>query len=199
MDILGWIVAGGAVLWAFMRGARGGFRDASSGEDAEMLLASSASETSSPLVRDRSGKNITRRFADGTLRWVGDVRETARARGTDPLVLLSLVDQESAGDPDAEGALDEFGLTQMRPIAVEDVAQNTPLPFIEPASMSPRESLTYGAEFLELQKSRMPSGTYYDALRAYNCGAGGAKRSPGCGGSYANDVLGRINYSRGRK
>jgi soluble lytic murein transglycosylase-like protein len=126
-------------------------------------------------------------------RWRSDVREAAGAAGVPESLLLSMVLNESYGDPQAVGDGGEsHGLMQLRinpdsgrSLSVEDVANNTRLSPKDPRDMTPQENLRYGAEYLALQKQRM--GSWYDAIRAYLCGAQTAKESPSCGAQEASE------------
>jgi soluble lytic murein transglycosylase-like protein len=178
------VAAGAALLYVITRSAGGNGGDA----------VEPATPVSGGKVIGLDGSDVTRNFSAQVLRWAADVRPVADGTGLDARVLLSVMQQESGGVPQP-GALDEYGLMQLRPIAVRDVAQNTAFPFVEPEDMTNRENIRYGAEFLRLQKRRT-DGTYYEALRAYNAGFSGARSSPSAGAQYASDVLGRINMSR---
>jgi soluble lytic murein transglycosylase-like protein len=134
--------------------------------------------------------------------WSDEINAVATQQAVPADILLSLVQQESAGDPNVIGSDGEHGLTQLKPIAVRDVAQNTQLDFIDPAEMTPRQQLRYGAAFLRLQRRRVDSDPdlagWADALRAYNAGFQGAKTNAGRAQQYAQSVLrrtGRISYA----
>ena len=130
--------------------------------------------------------------------FASEVQMAASSAGVPADILLSVVQQESSGDPDARGPGGEVGLMQLKQIAVDDVAENTPLPRVDVSTLdarAPQENLKYGAEFLKLQRQRVASADgmdgWFDALRSYNCGFGGARQSPSCGSRYASEVLGR--------
>jgi len=127
-----------------------------------------------------------------------EARSAAAAAGVPPDIVLSVVDQESDGNPDAVGPGGEVGLMQLKQIAVDDVAQNTSLPRVDVQTLdgrAPQKNLTYGAHFLALQRERVRQAGdmdgWFDALRSYNCGFSRAREAPSCGASYASDVLGR--------
>lgn len=176
-----WIVGAAAAAGLFWLLGSGGAPTTGTGESGGLLQQ---------VNRDR--------ISAETETWVGEVQSAAQAAGVPADILLALVQQESSGDPDATGPGGETGLTQLKQIAVDDVAQNTPLPPVDVQTLdarNPQKNLQYGAEFLALQRSRVANASdmdgWFDALRSYNCGFGGARQSAGCGSNYAHEVLDR--------
>jgi hypothetical protein len=84
---------------------------------------------------------------------------------------------------------------QITEVALQDVNENfTQFPYQNDIKFSDlvrgNANIKAGTAFYRLQLDRM-NGNRYDALRAYNCGAQGAKENPGCGSDYADEVLNR--------
>jgi hypothetical protein len=184
-------------LFVFARSRAGsGGSGGSGGGDPGSPGGSSRTVTPNRIVT-RNGVDVTGRFSKDARAWAADVRQAAEQFFLNPIVLLSVLDQESGGDPGARGGIDELGLMQLRPIAVQDVNENASRLttgagfFADHSGMSdPQAAIRYGAAFLAMQKERMGQDLY-DALRAYNCGAQGARENPGCGSTYADEVLQR--------
>lgn len=133
-------------------------------------------------------------FSSSVARWQGAAVGAATLypipgldRERQTALLLSVIAQESSGNPDALGAAGEQGLMQLTPGAVQDVGGVWPPP-------TAADNLLYGAKYLQLQISRM-GGSVYDGLRAYNAGAGNAKSSRTISDAYARSVLNRANLS----
>lgn len=104
-------------------------------------------------------------------------------------IFLALVEQESGFNVDAEGSAGEIGLCQLKPIAVRHVNQYWRRFFtIKQITATPYLNLVCGALFLKLQLDEF-NGDYFDALRAYNQGASGARS--GKGHDYALSVMAR--------
>lgn len=104
-------------------------------------------------------------------------------------ISMSVLWVESAGDPYAVGSAGESGLFQLKPIAVRDVRENTGVDYSS-YSIDPDENIQAGIRFLSLQKKR--SGSWPEAIKAYNQGFLGAKKNPGL----ANDYLQKVNAKR---
>jgi len=134
-------------------------------------------------------------FPPNVERWRGDVRDAVASLTGWRLipdrvmedVILSMIQQESSGRPDAVGSVGEVGLMQLRDMAAQDVG-------LSKAPTDPVENIRAGTRFLDLQHERMGGGVqkFFDGIRAYNAGAAGARRSPNLGRSYALDVIGRV-------
>ena len=149
-------------------------------------------------IENRNGVNITNRFLADERAWAPDVRAVAERAGLPPEIVLSVVAQESDGNPQADGALGEVGLMQLTELAVDDVNNNAarmniglgPYTSSFEDMTDPQANLQYGTTFLAMQLRRMDL-SMTDALRAYNCGETRARQNPGCGSTYADDVLTR--------
>jgi soluble lytic murein transglycosylase len=101
------------------------------------------------------------------------VRETADARGVDPLLVVSLIRQESLFDAAATSPADAYGLMQLLPSTARRTAHAsaTPLPPgpIAPALRRPKLNLTLGTAHLAELLARY-EGSRPKALAAYNAG-----------------------------
>ena len=121
----------------------------------------------------------------------------ARRQGIPSEIAVSVLWNESAGDGNAVGASGEKGFFQLTEAAVQDVATKTgvepltgpttPVPFGPINSAQGRSNIETGVAFLALQRDRMDS--WFDALRAYQCGVQGARSNPNCAASEARERL----------
>jgi len=102
-------------------------------------------------------------------------------------LILAVIRQESAGDPNAVGSIGEVGLMQMTPAAWEDATGQ-----LEP-SADPLSNMMAGATYLMLCNVRMgytrENPYWLQALRAYNAGASAANRDNFIGRAYAESVM----------
>jgi soluble lytic murein transglycosylase len=100
--------------------------------------------------------------------------DAAKKEGVSPLLLLSLVRQESFYDADAGSVAGALGLTQVVPATGESIAERLGVEGFEPEQLfGAKVSLEFGASYLasQLQSS---DGNAYRALAAYNGGPGAA-------------------------
>ena len=146
-------------------------------------------------ITNQNGRDITENFSNAVRQWADEAKQWAQIHSVRPEVILSIIQQESDGNPDAVGSIGEQGLMQVTEIALQDVNDNfNDFPYqsdIDFADLTrPAANIKAGTAFYRLQLDRM-NGSDYDALRAYNCGAQGAKENPGCGSQYADEVLNR--------
>jgi len=102
-------------------------------------------------------------------------------------LILAVIRQESAGDPNAVGSIGEVGLMQMTPAAWEDATGQ-----LEP-SADPLSNMMAGATYLMLCNVWMGCTRDYpnwlQALRAYNAGATRAEADSSAGRAYAESVM----------
>lgn len=111
-----------------------------------------------------------------TLQWFAPAKKFAEIYGVPVQTVLAVIDQESAGRPDATGSSGEAGLMQLKLIAVEDVNLFRDLPLIDKTELfDPITNIEYGTAFLSLQIQR--AGNEFDGLRAYNQGFAGMDRT----------------------
>jgi soluble lytic murein transglycosylase len=92
-----------------------------------------------------------------------------------PLLLLALVRQESAFNPEAVSSAGATGLAQVMPATGEWIAQSLGEPWSLQALRDPATSLRYGAYYIALQLDTF-DGQLLAALAAYNGGGGNAAR-----------------------
>jgi soluble lytic murein transglycosylase len=120
----------------------------------------------------------------------GDLAQEASAdEDISPLLLLSLVRQESFYDPDAGSGAGALGLTQVVPTPGESIADSLGvIGFIGDDLFRPSVSLRFGAHYLASQL-RGFDGDAYHALAAYNGGPGAASDAIDAGGGSDPDVF----------
>jgi len=119
--------------------------------------------------------------------WAPIAKKYGRKYGVPADIILSVINVESAGNPSARGRNGEFGLMQLKPIAVKDVRQNMdPETSISLYETDPEENIRVGTLFLKLQHKRAKN--WPDAIRAYNQGFEGMDLYPGRGNNYLNKV-----------
>ena len=94
-----------------------------------------------------------------------------------PLLLLSLMRQESYYDPDAGSSAGALGLTQVVPTTGKSIAKNLSLEnFSADDLFRPNVSIQFGANYLGEQLTDF-DGDPYRALAAYNGGPGVVSRA----------------------
>jgi soluble lytic murein transglycosylase-like protein len=103
-------------------------------------------------------------------------------------IILAVITIESSGNPEAVGRDNEFGLMQVRQIAIDDLVMNG-FNVHDEKTFDTWKNIHQGTAFLKLQINRM-RGNVFDGLRAYNAGQTGANRNPANGLYYANKVKG---------
>ncbi len=93
-----------------------------------------------------------------------------------PLLLLSLMRQESLFDRYALSMSDARGLTQVIPTTGAEIARGSGITdFRADDLFDPNLSITFGARYLATQLKNF-NGDVFRAIAAYNAGAGGARR-----------------------
>ncbi len=107
-------------------------------------------------------------------------KSAAASFGIPEQIFLSLVQQESGWNPNALGTAGEWGFTQLKQGAADEVNANR---------YDPISNLKGGAAYLA--KQFKATGSWSEALRAYNQGYTGAQRDPNAGKQYASEVLTR--------
>lgn len=106
-----------------------------------------------------------------------------------PLLLLSLVRQESFYDPDAGSGAGALGLTQVVPTTGELIAAALgETDFVADDLFRPNVSLRFGAHYLADQLDAF-DGDAYHALAAYNGGPGAATDAINAGGGSDPDLF----------
>ena len=99
-----------------------------------------------------------------------------------PLLLLSLMRQESLFDRYAVSTSNARGLTQVIPTTGAEIAKGSGITDFRADNLfEPNLSIAFGARYLAAQLKNF-DGDVFRAIAAYNAGAGGARRwSPGVG------------------
>lgn len=104
------------------------------------------------------------------------ILEQAKRQGFDPLLMVALVKQESAFDPDATSGVGAIGLTQVMPDTGKGIATNLDKPNFQTSDLyHPYTALEFGAYYLAARLKDF-DGNAYQALAAYNGGAGNVYR-----------------------
>ena len=103
------------------------------------------------------------------------LRRIALDAGLPPLLLLALVRQESAYNPDAVSFANAIGLTQVIPPTGQQIANSLGVPWRLSDLLIPERSLRFGASYLAEQIERF-DGNILAALAAYNGGPRNADR-----------------------
>ena len=105
------------------------------------------------------------------------VAKSAKDETISPLLLLSLVRQESFYDADAGSGAGALGLTQVVPGTGESIADRLGVTgFVAKDLFRPKLSLQFGASYLATQLKSF-DGNAYHALAAYNGGPGTASNA----------------------
>jgi len=105
------------------------------------------------------------------------VKDSAKQESLSPLLLLSLMRQESYYDPDAGSSAGALGLTQVVPTTGKSIAKNLSVEnFSADDLYRPNVSIQFGANYLGEQLSEF-DGDPYRALAAYNGGPGVVTRA----------------------
>lgn len=105
----------------------------------------------------------------------GETTSAAGAEHVPPLLLLALVRQESAFDPEAGSIAGALGLTQVVPATGEEIAEALGVPWSPQLMFEPKYSLRFGAHYLS-QQLDLFEGEIASALAAYKGGPGNALR-----------------------
>ena len=120
----------------------------------------------------------------------GDLaQDAAKDEDISPLLLLSLVRQESFYDPDAGSGAGALGLTQVVPTTGESIATALGVSnFTADDLFRPNVSLRFGAHYLGAQLSEF-DGDVYHAVAAYNGGPGATSDAIAAGGGSDEDLF----------
>lgn len=104
------------------------------------------------------------------------VRAQSARRELGPVLMLSLIRQESLFDPQARSTADARGLTQVMPATGAEIARTIGFgPFTADSLHDPTVSIDFGARFLAGQIIGF-RGDVFRAVAAYNAGGGAARR-----------------------
>jgi soluble lytic murein transglycosylase-like protein len=119
--------------------------------------------------------------------YASEIDSAGTENGVDPLLLQSLIQQESGFDPNATSAAGAEGLTQLMPQTAASLGVTNPY--------DPTQSIEAGAKYLRGDLDRFGGNTSL-ALAAYNAGAGAVEQYGGVPPyaetqNYVQQVLGR--------
>jgi len=119
------------------------------------------------------------------------VASASDAHGLDPLVVLSVIAQESRFDPRARGVRASLGLMQLQPFVARAVARRHGIPWEgESTLLDPATNVAIGTAYLgEILRK---FGDLELALAAYNMGPTRLRRMLARGGAPKGEYLGRI-------
>lgn len=102
--------------------------------------------------------------------YLADIDTSSQKYGVDPLLLQSLIQQESGFDPNATSAAGAQGLTQLMPSTAAGLGVTNPY--------DPAQAIDGGAHYLADQLAQF-GGNTSSALAAYNAGPGAVKQYGG--------------------
>ena len=131
-------------------------------------------------------------------KWDKLISEYAAKYNISPLLLKSVMMQESKGDPSVVSAAGAMGLMQLMPETAKGLGVNDPF--------DPRQNIEGGAKYLG-QLSKKYNGNTLDILRAYNWGPGNVdalkagqlspSQIPAETVNYTNSILKTLNTQKG--
>lgn len=103
------------------------------------------------------------------------ILKAAADTGLDPLLIYSVIRQESLFEPFIVSSAGAEGLMQMIPATAREVSSQSSWPpvFLDDDIFRPQVSIALGSYFLE-QQIRLQDGNIYSGLAAYNGGMGNA-------------------------
>ena len=147
-------------------------------------------------IENVDGVDVTENFSSDVRRYAETVKSYADVWGVPPELILATLQAESSGDPNATNDAGEVGLMQLRPIAVQDVIEQTALTRAGALQARTRgnvqENIQFGTAFLWLQSERFRQAgdmSWYDVMRSYVCGYQGAREDPTCARSTATERM----------
>jgi soluble lytic murein transglycosylase len=124
--------------------------------------------------------------------------DAAKQEGVSPLLLLSLVRQESFFDPEAGSGAGALGLTQVVPATGQQIAAKLgSTGFTASDLYRPKISLQFGASYLATQLALFDSDPYR-ALAAYNGGPGAASDAADAAGADDDLLLEELEFDETR-
>ena len=154
-----------------------------------VLLLWAKYKTAGAVTTDASGSGAILANAPFLVTNWADIVEQERG-STSNNFILAIIWQESGGNPLAKGAAGEIGLMQIMPLTGSLYGATTPEELWNPVM-----NIRVGARYLQYCFDNTP--TAFDALRAYNAGVTGSRRSPLNGKAYANSVMNKFNGTSG--
>ncbi|MFQ5638678.1 MAG: transglycosylase SLT domain-containing protein [bacterium] len=112
------------------------------------------------------------------------IRLNEQSTGIPAKYIGAIIWIESSGNPNITGAAGDTGLMQITQDALTDVNQRFGFDFRLNDLLFPGANIAVGSRFLQMKIEEFP-GDLKTAVRAYNCGATGARLNPLCGQVYA--------------
>ncbi len=126
------------------------------------------------------------------------VADAAKQAGISPLLLLSLVRQESFFDPEAGSGAGALGLTQVVPTTGQQIATKLGVTEFNARDLyRPKVSLRFGASYIATQLASFDSDPYH-ALAAYNGGPGAASDAADAAGADDDLLLEELEFDETR-
>lgn len=145
---------------------------AASGSGRTSLTARTATTLISSLATDAPPPPDDLRRLSYPAAYADLAADASKLQKISPLLLLSLVRQESFYDPEAGSGAGALGLTQVVPATGQSIAERLGVsPFMPGDLFRPKVSLQFGAKYLSDQLAGF-DGNIYQALAAYNGGPG---------------------------
>jgi soluble lytic murein transglycosylase-like protein len=147
--------------------------------------------TAAPSFADALAQATTQSQPEATSAdpYTAEIDAAGARYGVDPLLLQSVIQQESGFDPNATSAAGAQGLMQLMPQTAESLGVTNPY--------DPAQSIDAGARYLRGELDRF-GGDASLALAAYNAGAGAVEQYGGVPPyaetqNYVQQVLGRYD------
>ena len=109
-------------------------------------------------------------ISEATEGLIPQITTVAQAHGVDPDLMISLVDQESSGNPQAKSDEGAMGLCQLMPATAKELGVEDP--------WDPTQNLNGGSKYIS-QLLKMFDGDQSLALAAYNAGPGNVRKYGG--------------------
>jgi soluble lytic murein transglycosylase-like protein len=109
------------------------------------------------------------------LKFEKEIREAARDQDLDPYLVMALVHQESAFNPEIQSRAGAMGLMQLMPPTARELGNRLYSAFTETRLRNPEVNLKLGTYYLRRLISQM-GGSVELALAAYNAGPGNLSR-----------------------
>ena len=147
-------------------------------------------------IVNRDGVDVTENFSPDVRQFAPVVKKYADRWGVPPELVLATMQKESSGNPNATNSDGEVGLMQLRPIAVQDVIEQTSLTRAGALQARTRgnveQNVQFGTAFLWLQSERFRNAgdlNWFDVLRSYVCGYQGARENVTCARETATERM----------